>query len=134
MKHFFLTFLIITALSATSYDAFAQQRPSGEGRYGTPGRNRITTEQMIKELELNEQQSKQFAEIMKQMRPSAGTRDKDSRPSREEMAARRAEMEKRRAEANKKLKTILTKEQYRKYQSMNQRTMPQRPTPSNSEW
>lgn len=68
-------------------------------------------EQMVKELNLNEQQAKDFKEVMESMRPQRG---QGERPSREEM-------EKRRTEMNTKIKGILTEEQYQKYQEMQQR-------------
>lgn len=66
-------------------------------------------EQMVKDLGLNETQTKDFKAVMEEMRP--GRNNSGERPSREEM-------EKKRTEADAKIKKILTDEQYKKYQSM----------------
>lgn len=70
------------------------------------------TEQIIKELGLDDNQAKDFKKIMEDMRP--GNISENERPSREEMKKRRDEM-------NEKIKKILTEEQYKKYQEMFQR-------------
>ena len=67
-------------------------------------------EQMVKDLELNEKQAKEFNALMESMRPQRG-QNAGERPSREDMQKRRTEME-------AKIKGILTEEQYKKYQDM----------------
>lgn len=67
-------------------------------------------EQMVKDLELNEKQAKEFKALMESMRPQRG-QNAGERPSREDMQKRRTEME-------AKIKGILTEEQYKKYQDM----------------
>lgn len=66
-------------------------------------------EQMVTELGLNETQAKQFKEAMEEMRPA--NNKNGQRPSREEMEAKRKK-------SDEKIKSILTEEQYKKYQSM----------------
>jgi len=66
-------------------------------------------EKMVTELGLDEKQAKQFKEAMEEMRPSKN--DSGQRPSREEMKAKRKK-------TDEKIKSILTEEQYKKYQSM----------------
>lgn len=66
-------------------------------------------EQMVKDLGLNEEQTKEFKALMETMRPQRG--QQEERPSREEMQKRRTEME-------AKIKGILTEEQFKKYQEM----------------
>ena len=66
-------------------------------------------EQMVKDLGLNEEQTKEFKALMETMRPQRG--QQGERPSHEEMQKRRAEME-------AKIKGILTEEQFKKYQEM----------------
>ena len=66
-------------------------------------------EQMVKDLGLNEEQTKEFKALMETMRPQRG--QQRERPSREEMQKRRVEME-------AKIKGILTEEQFKKYQEM----------------
>ena len=66
-------------------------------------------EQMVKDLGLNEEQTKEFKALMETMLPQRG--QQGERPSREEMQKRRAEME-------AKIKGILTEEQFKKYQEM----------------
>lgn len=67
-------------------------------------------EQMVKELKLDEKQTKEFKAAMESMRPARG-QNNGERPSREEM-------EKRRKDMDTKIKGILTEEQYKKYQQM----------------
>ena len=74
-------------------------------------------EQMVKKLGLDEAQAKQFREAMAEMRPAARPAD-GQRPSKEEM---REEMKQKREAVDQKVKAILTEEQYKKYQEMNQR-------------
>ena len=66
-------------------------------------------EQMVTELGLNETQAKQFKEAMEEMRPA--NNKNGQRPSREEMEAKRKK-------SDEKIKSSLTEEQYKKYQSM----------------
>ena len=63
-------------------------------------------EQIVADLGLNEKQAKDFKAAMKEMRPA-----KNKRPTREEM-------QKKRQEIDAKIKSILTDEQYKKYQDM----------------
>ncbi|MCI5579920.1 MAG: hypothetical protein MR387_01155 [Phocaeicola plebeius] len=67
-------------------------------------------EQMVKQLGLDEAKAKEFRAAMEEMKPAAG----GERPSREEM-------QKKREAVDKKVKAILTEEQYKKYQKLNQR-------------
>lgn len=67
-------------------------------------------EQMVKQLGLDEAKAKEFRAVMEEMKPAAG----GERPSREEM-------QKKREAVDKKVKAILTEEQYKKYQKLNQR-------------
>ncbi len=69
-------------------------------------------EKIVTELGLDEKQAKQFKEAMEEMRPSKN--DSGQRPSREEMEAKRKQ-------TDEKIKSILTEEQYKKYQSMRMR-------------
>ena len=66
-------------------------------------------EQIITDLGLNEKQAKDFKAAMEEMRPTK--RNSNERPSREEM-------QKKRKEGEAKIKSILTDEQYKKYQDM----------------
>ena len=68
-------------------------------------------EQMVKELALDDAKAKEFRSVMESMKPAANIGE---RPSREEM-------QKKREEADQKVKAILTEEQYKKYQELNQR-------------
>ena len=65
--------------------------------------------QIITDLGLNEKQAKDFKAAMEEMRPTK--RNSNERPSREEM-------QKKRKEGEAKIKSILTDEQYKKYQDM----------------
>ena len=62
-------------------------------------------EQIVADLGLNEKQAKDFKAAMEEMRPAK------ERPTREEM-------QKKRQEIDAKIKSILTDEQYKKYQDM----------------
>lgn len=66
-------------------------------------------ETMITDLGLNETQAAQFKAVMENIKP--GKPEDGERPSREEMDKKRDEMD-------KKIKSILTEEQYKKFQSM----------------
>lgn len=96
-------FSLAVALLVSSAACMAQdqkrQRPDRSQRM----------EQMVTELGLNETQAKQFKEAMEEMRPAKN--NSGERPSREAMEANRKKMD-------EKIKSILTEEQYKKYQSM----------------
>lgn len=77
-------------------------------RQGKAGREK-RIEQMITDLGLNEKQAKDFKAAMEEMRPARN--NSNERPSREEMQKKRKEMD-------AKIKSILTDEQYKKYQEM----------------
>lgn len=66
-------------------------------------------EQMITDLGLDEKQAKDFKAAIGEMRPAKS--NSGERPSREEM-------QKKRTEGEAKIKSILTDEQYKKYQDM----------------
>lgn len=66
-------------------------------------------EQMVTDLGLNEQQAKDFKAAMQEMRPAKNK--SGERPTREEMQKTRTEMD-------AKIKSILTDEQYKRYQDM----------------
>lgn len=95
--------LAMFAFLASSHVCMAQDRPQ---RMNPEQR----MEQMVKDLELNETQAKEFKAVMESMRPQKG-QNEGERPSREEMEKKRTEME-------AKIKGILTEEQYKKYQEM----------------
>lgn len=85
-------------------------------------------EKMAKSLNLDEKQQEQLLtyyteqeELRKANRPERGEMkegEKPSKPTEEQMAARKAEMEAQRAAEDAKLKSILTDEQYAKLQEM----------------
>lgn len=77
-------------------------------RQGKDGREK-RIEQMITDLGLNEKQAKDFKAALEEMRPARN--NSNERPSREEMQKKRKEMD-------AKIKSILTDEQYKKYQEM----------------
>ena len=66
-------------------------------------------EQIVADLGLNEKQAKDFKAAMEEMRPAKNK--SNERPTREEM-------QKKRQEIDAKIKSILTDEQYKKYQDM----------------
>ncbi len=101
MKKQIFSLAIALLISSTACMAQDQkrQRPNRSQRM----------EQMITELGLNETQAKQFKEAMEEMRPAKN--NSGERPSREKMEAQRKKMD-------EKMKSILTEEQYKKYQSM----------------
>ena len=85
------------------------------------------TEQMIKELELNETQAAQFRVVMdeqqKGMQAQMEEFRKESngeRPSEEQMEKMRAKFQEQQEAINIVLQVILTEEQFAKYQEMNQ--------------
>ena len=66
-------------------------------------------EQMVTDLGLNEKQAKDFKAAIEEMRPAKNK--SNEKPSKEEM-------QKKKKEVNAKIKSILTDEQYKKYQDM----------------
>ena len=66
-------------------------------------------EQIVADLGLNEKHAKDFKAAMEEMRPAKNK--SNERPTREEM-------QKKRQEIDAKIKSILTDEQYKKYQDM----------------
>lgn len=100
MKRLFLS-LAMVAILASGQVTMAQGRPQRMNR-------EQRMEQMVKELNLSEEQSKEFKAAMDSMRPR---NNNGERPSREEMEKKRTEME-------SKMKSILTEDQYKKYQEM----------------
>ena len=66
-------------------------------------------EKMVTDLGLNEKQAKDFQAAMEEMKPAKNK--SDEKPSREEM-------QKKKKEVDAKIKSILTDEQYKKYQDM----------------
>ena len=66
-------------------------------------------EKMVTDLGLNEKQAKDFKAAMEEMKPAKNK--SDEKPSREEM-------QKKKKEVDAKRKSILTEEQYKKYQDM----------------
>jgi len=102
MKKVFFSLAMFAFLASGSV-CMAQDRPQ---RMSPEKR----VEQMVKDLNLNEKQTKEFKALMENMRPQRG-QNGGERPSREEMEKRRTEME-------TKIKGILTEEQYKKYQDM----------------
>ena len=82
-----------------------------QNRGGDRSNREQRIEKMVKDLELNEVQAKDFKAAMEEMRPARN--NSGERPSREEM-------EKKRNELDAKIKSILTEEQYKKYKEMHQ--------------
>lgn len=96
-------FSLVVALLIGSTVCMAQNRQNGK----VDREKRM--EQMITDLGLNEKQAKDFKAAMEEMKPAK--RESNERPSREEM-------QKKRKEVDAKIKSILTDEQYKKYQDM----------------
>lgn len=97
---------LVVALLIGSTVCMAQNRQRGN----VDREKRI--EKMVTDLGLNEKQTKEFKAAMEEMRPVK--RNSTERPSREEMQKKRKEMD-------AKIKTILTEDQYKKYQEMLQK-------------
>lgn len=127
--------VLVLALFANSY-IMAQddndRRPQG-GFRGARMNPKERTEQMIKELELNETQAAQFRVVMeeqqKEMQAQMEAARKEStgeRPTKEQMEKMRAKFQEQQQAINIVLQVILTEEQFAKYQEMNQRRGPGR--------
>ena len=101
MRKQILSLLVVLLIGSTV--CMAQDRQKGK----VDREKRI--EQIITDLGLNEKQAKDFKAAMEEMRPTK--RNSNERPSREEM-------QKKRKEGEAKIKSILTDEQYKKYQDM----------------
>lgn len=103
MRKQILSLAIVLLVGATL--CMAQNPQQGKGKVDREKR----MEQLITDLGLNEKQAKDFKDAMAEMRPTKN--NSDERPSREEM-------QKKRKEVDAKIKSILTDEQYQKYQEM----------------
>ena len=111
MRKQILSLLVVLLIGSTV--CMAQDRQKGK----VDREKRI--EQIITDLGLNEKQAKDLGAVkirirslkaaMEEMRPTK--RNSNERPSREEM-------QKKRKEGEAKIKSILTDEQYKKYQDM----------------
>lgn len=104
-------FSLAAALLISSAACMAQDQ-----RRERPDRSQ-RIEKMISELGLNEEQTKQFKEVMAEMQPPKD--NPGQRPSREEMEAKRKA-------TDEKIKGILTEEQYKKFQEMHSQGRPRR--------
>lgn len=100
---------LVVALLVGSTVCMAQTPKQGKGKMDREKR----MEQMITDLGLNEKQAKDFKAAMEEMRPAKRS-SATERPSREEMQKKRKEME-------TKIKSILTDDQYKKYQEIRQK-------------
>ena len=102
---------VILAMALCMMGATAAMAQRNNGQQGGRPDNSQRIEQMVKELALDDAKAKEFRAVMESMKPAANIGE---RPSREEM-------QKKREEADQKVKAILTEEQYKKYQELNQR-------------
>lgn len=116
------TILVLAiALLGGATMSMAQDRPR-KGERPDPEKR---MEQMIKDLGLDEKQAAEFKAVMDEMRPAkAEMKQKKDEAKKEEMKKQREEMEAKRKEMDAKIKTILTEEQYKKYQEMQKRRGP----------
>jgi len=94
---------LAVALLIGSTVCIAQNRQKGKAER----EKRI--EQIVTDLGLNEKQAKDFKAALAEMKPAKNK--SDEKPSREEM-------QKKKKELDAKIKSILTEEQYKKYQDM----------------
>ena len=109
MRKQILSLLVVLLIGSTV--CMAQDRQKGK----VDREKRI--EQIITDLGLNEKQAKDFKAAMEEMRPTK--RNSNERPSREEM-------QKKRKEGEAKIKSILTDEQYKKYQDVRKKEIADR--------
>lgn len=97
-------------------NAADQQPPAARGQRGIQGaRNQEFMKKMAEELKLTDEQKKKIEETSKAQMAKMQKLRQDTSLS---QAERRAEMTKIREENTKKMKEILTKDQYEKYQKM----------------
>lgn len=97
--------LVVALLMGTTIGV-AQNRP--QNQQGKVDREK-RVEKIITDLGLDEKQAKDFKAALEEMRPAK--QKSGERPSREEMQEKRKKVE-------DKIKTILTDDQYKKYQDM----------------
>ncbi|MCD8291745.1 MAG: hypothetical protein LUC91_09640 [Prevotella sp.] len=108
MKKKFFTLAVAIMLFAAL--GMAQGPKGGPGKGGQKQQPGI--EQMIRELELDKSQEIKFRDAMKELEPNrgkGGPQDKKSKPE---------DMKEKRKTVDKKVKKILTKKQYKKYQEL----------------
>ncbi|MDR0891606.1 MAG: hypothetical protein LBN24_03235 [Mediterranea sp.] len=104
---------VAVALMIGSTVCLAQQPKNGQWQANREKR----VEQMVTDLGLKDQQATDFKAALESMMPKRTT--DGTRPSREEM-------QKQRAAGEAKIKTILTADQYKKYQDLRKQQMANR--------
>lgn len=122
MKKIF--FAAATALLMLVGNVSAQGRPEGRPQMNPEEFAKRRTEHLTKQLELNEEQSKQvYAQQLNQMKQMQQLRQ-DQQTSREQM---REKMHAARQQQDAEMKQILTDEQYKKWQQLQQEGRHRRP-------
>ena len=119
--------LIVVALLVVGLTTFAQGKGKrGEGKDISPEqRTEMQVKKMTKDLDLNEKQQIQVKELL-----NAQKKDRDQmmakrkemketaeKPTKEQRAEMKAEMDKKDAAMDAKMKTILTGDQYKKWEA-----------------
>lgn len=124
--------LIVVALMVIGLTTYAQDKRGGERKEMSPEqRTEMTVKKMTKELDLNQTQQKQIkelldsqkderAEMIEKRKEIRETAEKATKEQREEM---KAKMTAKKEALKSKMKTILTDEQYKKWElNMEMRT------------
>ena len=131
MKKIFLFLMMSLVCGATLLAQDDNNQRQGRGPRGPRMDPKERVEQQIKELGLNDTQAEQFRVVMeeqqKQMEEEMKAmfeQNNGERPTREQMEANRAKMQEKQEAINVVLQLILTEEQFKKYQEMNQRRGP----------
>ncbi|MCD8202316.1 MAG: hypothetical protein LUD48_01580 [Prevotella sp.] len=108
-KKFFTLAVAIMLFSAIGMAQGPQGGPGKGGQKQQPG-----IEQMIRELELDKSQEVKFRDAMRELEPN----DRGKGGPQAQKGKNSDDMKSKRKEVDKKVKKILTKKQYKKYQNM----------------
>ncbi len=106
-KKFFTLAVALMLFSALGMAQGPQGGPGKGGQKQQPG-----IEQMIRELQLDKSQEVKFRDAMRELEPNNGKGGPQGKQGKPE------DMKEKRKAVDKKVKKILTKKQYKKYQSM----------------
>ncbi|MCD8296470.1 MAG: hypothetical protein LUC88_02750, partial [Prevotella sp.] len=105
MKKFFSLAVAILLFSAIGMAQGPKGRPAKGGQKQQPA-----IEQMIRELDLDKSQAVKFRDAMRELEPGKG--GPQGKPGKQE------DLKDKRKEVDKKVKKILNKKQYKKYQKL----------------
>lgn len=119
--------LFVLALLVVGLTTFAQEKGKrGEGKDMTPEqRTEMQVKKMTKDLDLNDKQQTQVKELLnsqkedrsEMMEQRKEMKETAKKATKEQRAAMKTKMDEKKAVIDKKMKTILTDDQYKKWEA-----------------